>query len=225
LGSERQKRDDATRHIAGKFALRGHAKSHTLVSSDQKPYCDDPVRIYRQTDPKSERRTIEVSFWAPCRKCEKCLQYRQLKWRDLALAEIQRSNRSWFVTLTFSPVHLVGVEFESLKCKGRDKMAQVDQAAYRHCQRYIKRLRKAGAVFRYLAVFELGEKTDRPHYHLLLHETGARPILKRTIEDNWRSHVHARLVAKGADGAASYITKYATKSLSVRLRSSQAYGK
>lgn len=219
-------KDRGTRSAGAKLALLGHAKGLTLVDSDRLPHCDDPQRIHRITDPKAPARTLEVNFWAPCRKCAKCLQFRQMKWRERALVEIMRGNRTWFVTLTFSPVHLTGITFEAAKERGSDALSRLEKAAYRHVQRYFKRLRKEGAVFRYLAVFEQGEQNGRPHYHLLLHETGERPILKRTIEGKWRrgSHVHCRLVAKEADGAASYVTKYATKSASVRLRASQRYG-
>lgn len=166
----------------------------------------------------------------PCRRCPKCLQFRQMQWRERALLEILASNRTWFVTLTFDEPHLAGIIAEAMlnECHEDEALTEghIETAAYRHVQRYFKRLRKAKAVFRYLAIFERGEDTGRPHYHLFLHETGTRPVLKRVIEDQWRSFVHARLVG-GDDvaGAASYLTKYATKSLDVPPRSSGGYGK
>lgn len=102
---------------------------------------------------------------------------------------------------------------------------RIDDAAYKHVQRYFKRLRKATkASFRYIAVFELGEEHGRAHYHLLIHEI-SKPITKSAIDQQWRSIVHARLVAMDRKGLPAYISKYATKSLSVAVRASTYYGK
>lgn len=100
---------------------------------------------------------------------------------------------------------------------------RVEPMAYREAQRYLKRLRKAGMKFRFLAVFERGEETGRPHFHLLLSEVD-RPVLKAQLEGHWPSNVHARLVAGRARGAASYVVKYATKDLRARIRASIGYG-
>ncbi|MDF2760237.1 MAG: hypothetical protein K0S99_2871 [Thermomicrobiales bacterium] len=156
----------------------------------------------------------------PCRKCPRCLQFRQLRWRERALYECARANRTWAVTLTFSPVQLAGV----LVSADGGQLVQVERRAYRDVQLYLKRLRKSGAVFRYLAVFERGESSGRAHYHLLVHETGTHPVPKRVIEETWPSHVHARLVDKATTGSASYVTKYLTKNLAVRPRASGRYG-
>jgi hypothetical protein len=226
LSDNESRKDAGTRRLAARLALRGAVVGHTSAVSLEKPYCDNPVKVVRSTDPRNSReRTMQVELLVPCRKCAKCLQFRQMKWRQLAMTEIQRAKRTWFVTLTFSPVHLAGIISESMSFRPQlDEAAAIDRAAYRHLQRYFKRLRKLMPDFRYLAVFELGEKTGRPHYHLLMHEA-KRPLVKIWLDEQWRSHVHAKLVAEDAcDGSASYITKYATKSASVRLRSSQRYG-
>ncbi len=175
---------------------------------------------------------------APCRKCPKCLQFRQMMWRERALMELRSAKRTWRVTLTFSPIHLAGILLEA---KGPE-VKQIEAAAYPHIQRYIKRLRKGAfpldpgckvprypatpREFRYLAVYELGEQNGRSHYHLFLHETGTRPITKIHLETQWRSFVHARLVSGVEDEAqASYLTKYATKQFDIRPRASSRYGK
>lgn len=145
-----------------------------------------------------------------------------MKWRERAIFELGRSNRTWFITLTFSPVHLAGILLEA---KG-SSMKEIEAAAYPHVQRFLKRLRKLKCQFRYLAVYERGEKTGRSHYHLFLHENGDKPVFKAQIESQWRSHVHARLVrGDEGGGTASYLTKYATKSFDIRPRASARYGK
>lgn len=143
-----------------------------------------------------------------------------MKWRGRAIEEIAQAKRTWFMTLTFSPSHLAGV----LVSGKSDKLVDIERRAYADVQRYLKRLRKTKAVFRYLAVFERGEQSGRAHYHLLLHETGRFPIPKRVLEDTWPSLVHARLVDPTTTGAASYLTKYLTKSFDVRPRASSRYG-
>lgn len=213
--------------MAAKLALRGHQQSWTVVHSPEMPYCDEPVTIIRRVRAGgglAPVRSLEVSMFGPCRKCEKCLQFRQMKWRQRAYNEIMQSPRTWWCTLTFSPHHLAGIFAESVGLKGNAKQ-RVDAAAYKHVQRYIKRVRKASrAKLRYLAIFELGEETGRAHYHLFVHEVD-RPITKSLLEAQWRSVSHFRLTDRAdAERRASYVTTYATKSFDIRPRASNGYG-
>lgn len=221
---EEAPRDRGTRNLAKALALQGKMVSPHEVYDDRQPYCDEPVLVHREIRAGGMDKPLAVTTHRPCRRCEKCLQFRQMQWRERAMVEIERARRSWFITLTFSPVHLAGVIFESQNEKGSNELKRLDRAAYRHVQRYLKRIRKATkAEIRYLCVFERGEETGRAHYHALLHEVD-KPVTKAVIESQWRSHVHCRLVASGR-GAASYITKYATKSFDVAPRASVRYGK
>lgn len=215
---------------ASKLLLNGRAqKVGHIVEAAGLPYCDSPVPV----SVASPRGTggLEVQMFGPCRKCEKCLQYRALHWRDRAMNEIAmahlRGRRTWMVTLTFSPPHLAGILAEA-SVAGDRSLKGVDRMAYRHVRGYLDRVRKAGFPFRYLAVFERGERTGRAHYHLLLHEGREGPILKRTLETRWRSHVHARVIDMDGDGAqrkaAAYVSKYATKAAEIRIRASARYG-
>lgn len=228
----------SVQRMAATIALRGGSVRGGVVEAHQKPYCDDPVRIGRRSDPRDTYghaglRTVEVSFWGPCRKCEKCLTFRRMRFRQRMINEIvtadNQGRRTWFITLTFSAMHLAGIIAEKVKA-GR---GTVESTAYAHVQAYFKRLRKwgdkKGVSFRYAAVAEYGEQKGRLHYHLLLSETGKFPLPKRVIETRWRSHVNARLVDcsgdRGIAGAASYVAKYATKAAGTRLRTSQHYGR
>lgn len=210
-------------------ALRGGLLARTAAHLPARLYCDKPVLLgfrHRGGNFNGKRlKAVECSLYGPCRKCAKCLQFRQMRWRERALREIASAKRTWFVTLTFSPVHLAGVLLKAVKFAGLDPAKAQERCAYEDVQLYWKRLRKRGFSFRFLAVFERGEKTGRAHYHALIHEMGQRPIPKSVLEEEWRSHVHARLVADKARGAAGYITKYATKSLAVKPRASLHYGK
>lgn len=211
-------KEQVTRRMAGKLALRGAQVRPTVVEAHELPYCDTPSRIGRRTDPRSGDRTLEVSLNAPCRRCAKCLQFRQMKWRERAFIETHATPlRSWLLTLTFSEIVLAQCIMDAAVSHN------VEHHAYAHVQRYFKRLRKNGHRFRYLAVGEYGEQTGRLHYHVLLHEWD-RPIVKLALENAWNSNVHARLV-RSERGASGYVTKYLTKSLDIRPRASSRYGK
>lgn len=223
MDGEQKRRDEATLSMAAAVALKGGQRSILTFQGSWTPWCDDPREVYRAVKPGTPgKRSVEVSFKTPCRRCEKCRTHKRLQWRQRAIHELQKATaqgrRSWMVTLTFSAHHLAGI----LMSAEGPLPAQVELAAYPHVQRYFKRLRKAGHRFRYLAVYERGEATGRSHYHVLLHELGPRPIPKAEIETWWRSNVHARLVSAN-DGAGSYVTKYLTKSL-CRPRASTRYG-
>lgn len=233
---QRQARIRGTRSLAVRIALKGGRQGKSTFVGSWEPYCDKPVVIDRRITSREgvrqlsigklkvrdEVTAMEVSMKAPCRRCAKCLQFRQMKWRERAIYECAGANRTWFVTLTFAPIHLAGILMEA---KGGET-CQIERAAYRHVQLFFKRLRKLKCVFRYLAVYERGEETGRSHYHLLLHETGTRPILKEVLECQWRSFIHARLVGgEEACRHASYVTKYTTKSFEIRPRASRGYGK
>lgn len=234
MSLEREARNRGTRSLAAKIALAGGRIGYSSFLADWSPYCDMPVTLNRRVTSRDTTAPIkvgnsrirdtvsamEVSCQVPCRKCAKCLQFRQMRWRERAVNEIIAANRTWFVTLTFSPIHLAGILIEA-----KVNSKTVELSAYRHVQLYFKRLRKSKCVFRYLAVYERGEETGRSHYHLLLHEKGTRPILKEQLERQWRSFTNCRLVSgDDASGRASYITKYATKSIDIRPRASARYG-
>lgn len=219
--------------VAARLAASGHARQLTRYSwiVDRKPFCDSPVPLSFEKPGRDAGAPVQLNMHGPCRKCPRCLLFRQMKWRQRAINELVRAHnrgrRTWFVTLTFSPVHLAGVLSEATKAAGIADSRSIDRAAYKHVQKYLDRLRKAARTrFRYLAIYERGEEHGRSHYHLLLHEQGPKPLLKRQIEICWRSHVHARLVDMDgrAEGTASYITKYATKTVEVRPRASLSYG-
>ena len=220
--------DAATRKMASRMAMRGQALSGYQFHNAQKPYCDEPVAIRRAVRAGGLHRSIEVSMFGPCRKCEKCLLFRKMKWRERALHELDhtwsQNRRTWMLALTFSPTHLAGVIMEAQKLRGPGDL--VERAAYRHVQLYFKRLRKAGARFRYLAIFERGGESGRPHYHAFIHESGPRPILHQMLDSQWRSFANPKLIrSQDAVGKASYITTYATKSFDIRPRASVGYGK
>ena len=216
-----------TLSMAGKLALRGWATSPSTVHCNARPYCDAPVTMGRRTHHTDDCRMIEVSMLVACRKCNKCLQFRRLQWRDRIEREYHRTpGRVWFVTLTIDPILLAGILAEAaLRDSHVPWERRIDDSAYKHVQRYLKRVRKSGARFRYLFVFERGAETGRPHYHALVHEVGPQPVTYRQIVGAWPAHVHAKLITDtGANMTMRYISKYLGKSFNTRPRSSILYG-
>lgn len=220
--------DLAVRKMAAKLALRGEQLGPSEFASYVLPYCEAPIRVGRRSTPNGGR-SLEVSMWAPCRKCAKCLQFRQMYWRERVQNEIGWTDavnrRSWWITLTFDPIMMAGIRMEALRDAGEISEASIDRAAYGHVQKWFKRVRAASSArFRYFAVMELGEETARPHYHLILHELGPRPLLHKVLSGKWRAIDYIRLVDTQKQGLASYLTKYATKSCAVRIKASNGYG-
>lgn len=197
--------------------------SPTLYEVPHRPWCDAPVFLEKYSRPTEGLKGIMVRRYGPCRKCQKCLTFRTMQWRERIETELKAVERSWFVTLTFAPIHLAGVIAEAnAKMKGPVGQAEIERQAYSHVQRYLKRLRKSGARFRYFAVSEYGEEKGRLHYHLLIHELNPGHVTWMLLDKKWRSFVYANLVRK-AGASASYVSKYISKSISRPIASGR-YG-
>jgi len=220
-----------------RLALRGDALSPTYARASWVPYCDAPLNVVRfskhtreyslKDNKKVEVPSMEVQFPVPCRKCDSCLLVRQLEWVDRARNEI--GDRDWFVTLTFNELEMGAIRpmayvYASSDEREEPQAGDFDKAAYPLVQRWLKRLRKGGHQLRYFAVFELGEKTGRAHYHVLLHDQ-RHSLTKRIIERSWHhGHTRKSLVKDGL-ATARYTAKYLTKDSGVRFRASFRYGK
>lgn len=207
----------------------GASYTRTSAHLNNKPYCDNPYHIKRSQRGTATQTSREVTMYVPCRKCEKCLQFRQMQWRERMIMELGRAKRTWFVTLTFDPIVMSAIMMASVRTSRNDG---VDKQAFSHVQRYLKRVRKlCGPKFRmrYFACFERGEKNSRPHYHLLIHEVGERPVPYSVLQRCWPAKIfHAKLVASGDEGIPAYVTKtafYATKDQTAPIRASLYYGR
>lgn len=138
---------------------------------------------------KKEGRNIPV----PCGKCPECLARRVSAWSFRLMQEDKRAKSAFFLTLTFStkkvPITLSG--FMSL-----DKTV---------LQKFFKRLRKLNPVgIKYYAVGEYGEKTMRPHYHVILFNAELA-----TIQPAWNlGEIHYGEVNGASIG---YTLKYMSK--------------
>lgn len=191
-----------------------------------------PVSVASNTPRTDGRLTVEIE--APCRKCPACLKARAGRWRRRAIAEITSAQRSWFGTLTLAPewrfnalsrarlrAAKQGEDFETYS--ETDRFRKVCDQIGLELTRWLKRVRKnSGAKLRYCAVYEK-HSDGFPHLHLLIHQRTDAPVTYRHLGDAWAwGFSNFKLV--NDDRAASYVTKYLSKSMLARVRASIEYG-
>lgn len=94
----------------------------------------------------------DLAYTVPCGKCIGCRVDRSRAWALRCTHEAKMHSANCFVTLTYSD--------DNLPADGGLVVSDL--------QKFFKRLRKAGYVFRYYACGEYGDNTRRPHYHAIL---------------------------------------------------------
>lgn len=190
----------------------------------------------------------ELNLGVACRRCAGCLQHKRKLWGTRAYWECLHSVRTWFGTLTFTPAeheqairHAMeyawndGVDYHKLSAP--EQLALEAKVLVPFVQQFFKRLRKGAkpsterpkgrppAKFRYLLVFEPHE-SGLLHFHVLLHETSATPMLKADLEEQWGERIsHWRLVPTGDKRAVWYCCKYLSKEAEYKPRASLYYGR
>ena len=125
--------------------------------------CINPKKL----QPKGHPETITVG----CGKCLSCRIARRKEWSTRLWHELAYHDKSVFLTLTYSDVHLP--DNESLRL--------------RDLQLYFKRLRKVLGKRRikYFACGEYGSDKDRPHYHAIIYGVGLDRNDKRIMRECW----------------------------------------
>lgn len=157
----------------------------------------------------------------PCGKCLGCRTDRQSDWVARCLHEAAQFEQNRFITLTYDDEHLPA------------ELRPDD------LQRFVKRLRKAigcegrnerfiysdrSSSIRYVACGEYGERTCRPHYHLIVFNCSFADETKydeklstsRTLEQLWRNG--AAKLAPFSSATAAYVAGYLTKTGKVNYR-------
>lgn len=115
------------------------------------------VQVPTAIRPSTEK--IEVA----CGKCQECraAKYNAVLQRSLVEA---MSSYLYFVTLTYDNDHIPSLKFPD--------GTQIYFANYDDVILMFKRLRDSGVLdrdFRYLCVNEYGDKTNRPHFHIIIY--------------------------------------------------------
>lgn len=153
--------------------------------------CDDPLMI----QPEGYHREVPVG----CGKCPPCLKRRIDSWIVRLRQEDFRSSSSYFITLTYAPVHVPRTSNGFMTLKRED------------LTNYWKRLRKRNPQpIKYYAVGEYGEKNSRPHYHAIVFNVADELDIHKawTIEGVPLGGVH---VGQLSNSSIAYCAKYVDK--------------
>lgn len=140
-----------------------------------------------------------------CGKCEECLQNKMLELKKRIENELKINPKAYFLTLTYDDEHK----------KNLNK---------RDIQLFLKRLRKKTKL-RYFYRGELGEKTERPHYHMILWtekpkdleecenktKSGYKQYKSKEIEKTWSNGLVR--ISDMTKELVNYIIKYTLKNL------------
>lgn len=207
--------------------------------------CQEPVfrELYARADGFTRQRVVRTAtqgpawaeLWTRCRRCDTCRAHRAAVWTRRAYAELELAPRTWFITLTVNPewrtrwlaqarqaVRFNGCDYDQLPLD--EQFRQLCSVANAELTKWLKRVRKESRTsFRYLLVCER-HKDGAPHWHMLLHERlGFSPVLWKHMAHQWTCG-WSKINLVRTRGAASYVSKYISKSAVTRVRASARYG-
>lgn len=157
----------------------------------------------------------EPPFKIPCGQCTDCRIRKGSDWTSRLVHESKFHLVSSFLTMTYDDAHLP--EHETL--------------VPRDMQLFVKRVRKhyPGVKLRYFGVGEYGEKTHRPHYHMILfgaafledrrphskNSAGDQLYTSATLEKLWgKGHC---LIGNVSPQSCGYVAQYAFKKINGKL--------
>lgn len=161
--------------------------------------CNEPIPAWAAVDGSKVNLGREFPdsrpIALPCGKCMGCRLARARGWALRCWLELQDHQHAAFITLTYSDEH------NPLTLRKED------------LQVFNKRLRKQLAKkkrrMRFFASGEYGEKTSRPHYHMIAY--GVHPREKELVQSQWRwGNAH---VARATPAAITYVAGYTVDKL------------
>jgi len=123
--------------------------------------CFGPLTAYRPRSNSGDNRLVfkktdsetGIGIKIPCGKCPGCKLEQSRQWAVRCMHEKRLHDQSCFITLTYDADHL----------PPGNTLVKADLS------NFLKRLRHdTGPGLRFFACGEYGEKTNRPHYHVLL---------------------------------------------------------
>lgn len=142
--------------FSGKFS--GSVYEETFKLDGRRHFLDS------STGEVSEARLSDFLL-VPCGQCAGCRIDRSRHWADRLMMEkaCYPDDQTWFVTITYDEDHVPWT-------KNSDGMP-VMTLQPDHVSQFMKRLRTYSGIsgIRFYAAGEYGEKTKRPHYHLILY--------------------------------------------------------
>lgn len=142
-----------------KLKIVPYKVDHLEKIGDKWLYCDTEFR-----SSNCEKSYFEYDV-IPCGQCIGCRLEYSRQWAIRCMIEANSHPHNWWLTLTYDDEHLPTADHIN------DKTGEIwisHSLIKSDVQRFIKNLRNSGKSFRYFGCGEYGEKTARPHYHLLI---------------------------------------------------------
>lgn len=147
----------------------------------------------------------------PCGRCARCVKRRLSGWAFRLAEELKVSESAHFITLTYDTDYVPISSNGFLTLRKRDLQLFFKRLRQAHVRdRKRNKLPGDPASIRYYACGEYGDRSRRPHYHLLLFNAKLE-----LIEGSWRSE-HGEPIGnihygKVSDGSIGYTLKYMCK--------------
>lgn len=177
----------------------------------------EKVIFFKAQDYK-ENRTEDILI--PCGKCIECLLSKKKRIKSRIMYEIKKNKYNYFITLTY---------------KNNPKTLN-----YKDIQLFFKKIRRTinCEKMKYYVVGEYGEKTGRPHWHLILSGIKLEDTLKlyklgtngayynsNLISECWNYKGWA-VIARATEPTAAYVANYCLKKTNNKVigRASINYG-
>ena len=175
-------------------------------------YCLHPILVAKYGELSDGIKVKTKSFhYVPCGSCVSCLSRKRSEWTFRLSKESEKSSYALFCTLTYDNDHI------PIKVSENKPYFVFDK---KQVQDYLKRCRyffeKIGVYFRYFLVSEYGERSHRPHYHMLAfvrndNEVRLLPQVKKILADEW--HFGMYNIQPVSLANIHYCTKYCLKGL------------
>lgn len=161
----------------------------------------------------------------PCGKCIECRLNKSRVWADRMMAEAAYHKDNVFLTLTYDNDHLP-VPLTRFTESGDLEVSPVHPLVKSDLQKFMKRLRKkfSDQKIRYYACGEYGDKSMRPHYHLILFglalddakllyktDDGISYYTSQSISDVWSFGMHVASAVTW--NSCAYVSRYVMKKL------------
>lgn len=140
----------------------------------------------------------------PCGNCWACQLNYSAEWAQRCMLEAQQHECNWWITLTYDDDHLpiaTQINLGEIELFPPDDGSWNEGTLYpRHVTLFLKKLRKyfsekGHTGIKYLYCGEYGEKTHRPHYHMILFNCPLDPkefyapfVDKTFFKAHWKSH-------------------------------------
>lgn len=173
---------------------------------------------------KSPKDVFSEYVVIPCGQCIDCRMQYSRQWANRMMLELQDHDEASFVTLTYNDENVPLSTY--VDYNGEEQISMTLQK--KDLQLFLKRLRKevyknTGKRIRYYACGEYGDKTKRPHYHLIIFgvdfntdkkqigksELGFPQYTSETLEKVWTKGYS--MVCDVSWQTCAYVARYVTK--------------